>query len=348
MAISFRRHEEGSSLQWQTWWSLSDDDLAKRDIAETNLFLGFGLPPVWGYDIEPYLRKIDEWTELVETATRRAIRRRLKHGADADLSTNQYRILVLITVLQRDLRLRYYLPFSQGDYDGTDSQNLFIHGILDGHGGTCCTMPVLYAAISRRLGYPIKLATAKEHLFCRWDDPDGERFNIEATSLGFHADYDDEHYMTWPGELNPADVKRGWYLKSQSPREELAIFLSHRAHCLLDNFDFAAASTMFSYAHRLMPDFPGYHQSWGIALLLHDVVRHLRKQSAGGRIPERIKIPTPTEEWERQLYPIVQKELTRLLRNRLKQSDEPPYISLYPVYADGGRSSCSTPKSAAS
>ncbi len=90
----------------------------------------------------------------------------------------------MVTVLQRDLGLRYNLAFMEGEDDASDSHNLFIHGPLTGRGFTCVTAPVIYAAIGRRLGYPIKLVHAKQHTFCRWDERDGERFNIEATSPG--------------------------------------------------------------------------------------------------------------------------------------------------------------------
>ena len=63
---------------------------------------------------------------------------------------------------------------------------LFIHGIIDGPGGTCASMPVLYVAVGRRLGYPLKLVEARGHLLLRWDDPLGQRlgtpdvFNVEG------------------------------------------------------------------------------------------------------------------------------------------------------------------------
>ena len=73
-------------------------------------------------------------------------------------------------------------------------------------------MPVLYVAVGRRLGYPLKLATTKGHLFARWDGLDHsypawrERFNIEGTH-GFSS-YPDDYYKTWPFKLtDPAKSK---------------------------------------------------------------------------------------------------------------------------------------------
>lgn len=45
---------------------------------------------------------------------------------------------------------------------------------------------MLYVAIGRRLGYPLKLVECKGHLFVRWEDAK-ERFNIEGTSRGLHG-----------------------------------------------------------------------------------------------------------------------------------------------------------------
>jgi hypothetical protein len=48
---------------------------------------------------------------------------------------------------------------------------------------------VLWAAVGRRLGYPIKLVTGRwrsgnNHLFARWEERGGVCLNIEITSRG--------------------------------------------------------------------------------------------------------------------------------------------------------------------
>ena len=83
-------------------------------------------------------------------------------------------------------------------------------------------MPVMYVAVGRRLGYPLKLVQTRGHLFARWDDPDGkcfgfpETFNVEGAGEGI-ASYDDEHYKTWPEPWTEIDEAEGWYLKSMTP-----------------------------------------------------------------------------------------------------------------------------------
>jgi hypothetical protein len=224
-------------------------------LAEVNLAAAFDLPQAGCFDIPALRGKVDDWAEMVRRLTERSLPRRTRELCFREYSEARFRILVMVTVLQRDLGVRYNLAFMEGEYDASDSRNLFIHGLLSGHGGTCVTTPVLYAAVGRRLGYPIKLVFAKEHAFCRWDDGAGERFNIEATSLGFNQ-RSDEHYLTWPHPITPEELKRGWYLRSLTPREELAFFLSLRGNCCVDNFQMFRAVEAFYYAHQIAPDEP--------------------------------------------------------------------------------------------
>jgi len=127
-------------------------------------------------------------------------------------------------------------------------------------------MPVLYVAVGRRLGYPLKLVLAKAHVFCRWDDG-AERFNIEGAGSGFSS-HPDTHYHKWPKPLSPAEIKQGYYLKSLSSAQELAVFLEARGHCLLDNGRAVDAQVAYAHAHRLAPGSPD-----GLSYLLDAIQR---------------------------------------------------------------------------
>jgi hypothetical protein len=294
---------------------LSDEELGKRDIAEVNLAAAYGLPQADCLDIPALCRKLDHWAGLVRLATENVLGR---HGSDPDYSEYteaQFRMLVMITVLQRNLGVRYNLAFSRGEYDAADSRDLFIHGLLTGHGGTCVTMPMLYTAVGRRLGYPLKLVPAKEHLFCRWDDLRGERFNIEATSPGFTL-RSDEHYLTWPSQISEEELECGWFLHSLSPRQELALFLHERGICCIDNLQMHDAVEAFYYAHQLAPDYPDYHTKWGIAVILARAVDETGRQSEDNSAWPVLRMPAPREDWERRLHPLAEETLRRVLRNR--------------------------------
>ena len=174
----------------------------------------------------------------------------------------------MVTVLQQDFHVRYNPERIQGP-DFRDSRDLFLHGLLGSSfnsqpstlnlpHGTCVSMPVLYVAVGRRLGYPLKLVTTKAHLFARWESPDGkERFNIEATSQGLNC-FPDEYYRTWPVPLTEGEVRSGQYLKSLTPAEELAVFLSARGHCLEAAGRLPEAQLAHAHAHALAPASPVY------------------------------------------------------------------------------------------
>jgi regulator of sirC expression with transglutaminase-like and TPR domain len=140
-----------------------------------------------------------------------------------------------------------------------DSRSVFLHGLLGPERvGTCSSLPVLYVAIGRQLGYPLKLVTTRGHLFVRWEGA-GERFNIEATGHGLNR-FDDEYYRHWPFEVSKAEESAEGYLKSLTPPEELGVFLSIRGMCLRDLGRQAETADAFAIASRLAPDCRSYRQ----------------------------------------------------------------------------------------
>ena len=167
----------------------------------------------------------------------------------------------------RNLGVRYDPACQEGTYCALDPRTLFIHGLLDGHGGTCVTMPILYIAIGRRLGYPLWLVQAREHYFVRWDEP-GERFNVEATTLGF-TPRDDEHFRRWPKPIPDEEIRQGLFLCNLTPREEAAAFYRERGHCWLDHLRTGPALEAFAEAGRLAPKLLGVQCAWAIATILH-------------------------------------------------------------------------------
>jgi hypothetical protein len=167
-----------------------------------------------------------------------------------------FRALCLITVLQRDLGV-HYNPDKIPDDVPFDAADTFIHGALFGPGGTCATMPVVYAAVGRRLGYPIKLVTAKGrvfwHEFARWDEPGGERFNMEATNKGLSV-HPDDYYRTGLYATTPEEEEEGGFLKSKTPRQELSSFLTARGFRWLDCGKRRQALEAFLAACDLRPE----------------------------------------------------------------------------------------------
>jgi hypothetical protein len=311
-------------MDYAYWCGLSEDELARQDIARVNLECAVGLPGTENLDIDACLRKLDQWTELVAIGTKRSLRKRARRIDDPeyrDESEAHFRMLVLVTVLQRNLGVRYSQAFSIGDYDASDARNLFLHGLLTGHGGTCVTMPVLYTAIGRRLGYPLKLVSLPEHMICRWDDPDGERFNIEATSLGFNPQ-PDEYYLNWRRPITPDQVKSGLFLSSMKPKRELAFFLSQRGWCFLDNIDPLRSTEAFCWAARLAPDIESYDEPWALTTVMHRLLLWHKDQPGAPRGTSVLRIRMPETELEKKFFAAANCNFSRILRNRRRRQDE--------------------------
>ena len=221
-----------------------EKSLSKLDIAAMNLICATGLPGAEDLSIADSLEWIDMAARTVDYETQRNYQAFLDNPAAFQYSQARFCILHLVTVLQRQLGVRYNPKWEGITPDaaiprefGADANDVFIHAIVKGIGGTCSSLPVLYVAVGRRIGYPLKLVKALQHLFFRWDDPTGkhwvhpDRFNVEATSPGVHF-LSDEEYKAWPHTIADQDLESGTYLKSLTPDEELAEALVTRANVL--------------------------------------------------------------------------------------------------------------------
>lgn len=249
------------------WSSLSNEEIAKLDLAERAFRISEGLPCPIKLDLSTCRNKLDEWVEYIRWKTELSMRtERFRHPYETDAT---YRMLVLVSLVLRDLGVRYNQNVMKGEFDARDSCSMLLHGILTGRGGSCFTMPLLYTAIGRRLGYPLYLRHANGHTYYRWEDAN-ESFNIEGTCWGFGPE-PDEYFLTI-GErpLSWKDVERG-YFRNLSPREEVAALLMQRGHCLLDHLRFEDALIALYTAHQLHPVFPPIHILYSVSLLLFRV-----------------------------------------------------------------------------
>jgi hypothetical protein len=262
-------------LSLQEFVGFSDRELGRHDIAEVNLACALSLPGSEQLDVGACTAMLDQWADRTRRETARYQSKYVQNPAEFRRSKAYYRILMLITVLQQDFGVRYNSDrIHQPDF--RDANDLFIHGAIFGKGGTCASMPILYVAVGRRLGYPLKLVHAKGHVFARWDDPEGvnplgkERINIEATNCGLNV-FPDEYYRSWPQPLSDAELENGSYLRSLTPREELASFLALRGHCLTDVGRLFEAVEAYRRATEFAPRDPYY------GLFLAETAEKLRR-----------------------------------------------------------------------
>lgn len=236
--------------------ALDPETLVSVDIARMNLLCAQGLPGSEGMDIEKELAVLDQWAAAIKSETDRNLHNFYENPASYENSLGYFKILMLITVLQQDFDVQYNLDRIYKP-DFTDCRDVFLHGLTQGStdekhgGGTCVSMPVLYVAVARRLGYPVKLVTTREHVFARWED-NQDRFNIEATGNGLNT-YPDEYYATWPNTLTQEELASGAYLQSLTPAQELGVFMAARGYVLQDTGKEREAIVAFAYAHMLDP-----------------------------------------------------------------------------------------------
>ena len=181
-------------------------------------------------------------------------------------------------------------------------------------------MPTLRCAIGRRLGYPLFLAHAKEHVFVRWDDPStGERFNFDGTSPGFTA-LDDAHYLDHPVPLTTDDLLQfPSYLKNIPTRsQELALMLGERGQCLLFNLRFLESMISLQYAVAADPDNRHLKDNWAISTMLYEAYSAAQNKAiskARTRFPLRyIRILPSNTPWRKAGYKTADRVLLAIRR----------------------------------
>jgi len=205
------------------------------------------------------LRTIDEWALIVHYFIESRFDLFEKNPAYYENSSTVFRIVRLVRTLQDRCGVRYdpakmHLPFNTPFI----LCDMFIHSVIQGSGDTCASLPVIIAAVGRRLGYPIRLVHVKSHMFARWEDPvTGERINIEWGNPGLNL-HPDDHYRKWPFPIAPIKEEQVGYLKSQSPREELAGFMTRRGLIWWHLNQGRRAVAAFAQAWELNPENQSY------------------------------------------------------------------------------------------
>jgi hypothetical protein len=188
--------------KWEDLVRCTDAELGRLDVASVNLACARGLPGAERIGGASCLRYFDQCARAVRKETSRIQRQFAYHREAYNHSWSFFRSMVLITVLQRDIGVRYNPLLVDREHFFDDSRDVFLH--------------------------PLKLVPARGHLFVRWEDAQ-ERFNIEGTNAGMTSPPDD-YYRTGKYVIAPEVEKETGLLRSQTPREELADFLVQRAY----------------------------------------------------------------------------------------------------------------------
>jgi hypothetical protein len=127
-----------------------------------NLLCAQDLPGAGEANVPGFLAILDQWAGHVKFETERNLHRFRANPAEFDSSEGYFRMLMMAVVMYEDYGIRYNperigLPANMEANDRffADSRDIFLHGLVgDRRLGTCSSMPVLYVAMGRRLGYP--------------------------------------------------------------------------------------------------------------------------------------------------------------------------------------------------
>jgi hypothetical protein len=245
-------------LALRTLVQMKDEQLGRVPIEEVQLACSVGLPGSENIDQAECFNWVRHAAWCVADFTKRNRDDFLSHPEKYQHSVAYFCCLCLTTVLWKYLGVRYNPAKMHNGHQG-DIDDVFIHGPIFGEGGICASLGPLYAAVGRRLGWPIRLGHAFSkknwcgHCFARWDDPNGERMNIEVCELGMSTPSDD-YYRTGIYEVTEREQFRCWILRSATPRQELAYFLGERALLWLDADNYREAANSFAWALALSPE----------------------------------------------------------------------------------------------
>ena len=223
--------------------AMTPEELGKVDVAVVNLRCAEGLPGAEKIDIAAALQKIDGWTARIKEQTDAYAAKLARHPERYGGVLGKYQMDMLTTVLQQDEGVHYdpamidiqekKLEDTPDDTFYDDARHLFVNGLTERQSGTCASMPVFYAAIARRLGYPVRLAQTNGHLYLQWLNDDGSHFNVEATAKGGLMEHPDDYYWHWPRPVSPAQAEKYHFFEPLNARDELATFLNDRAMVLM-------------------------------------------------------------------------------------------------------------------
>lgn len=239
---------------------LSEDKLARVDIARMNLLCAIGLPNTENINLSGYLLVMDKWAGLVKKAEEKYLPTFYRNPTKYENSLSKFKAITLVLTIEEDLKCGYNMELVRSgamkDWKSTrffkDSRDLFLHGLIDRQKGTCSSLPFLVVALGQRCGYPLYLVSCKGHLFCRWQEP-AETFNIEASMRGVDI-FPDSYYLTYPYPFTEAERADEKYLKNHTPLEALSLLMSTRAVCFKANGLYKQAVEAYEISLRGFPN----------------------------------------------------------------------------------------------
>lgn len=327
--------------EWGQWFagfiSSSDEVVDAHDIAEVNLRCSLGLIENIDHLYRDCLGLIGEWSTQLVDYTNNNYRLFESEPESFENSHEMYQAIAMVQFVQTALRVHYNMEFAEGEYNAIDSRNLFLTGVLTGHGGTCVTLPVLYAALGQRVGYPIAVASTWEHFYCVWGEGPNS-FCLEAAGNGFEKRSHD-YYRNFRRPVTARDEQVNGFLRRLSHRELFAHFADQRSNCLQEQFRFDEALEANFLADRLAPHIQQFS--------IHHALTHYTRQLFYllGGVPSLAMFAAleafETDSTSQLAGPDAQRfrsaaiqNLKRILKNRFPESAKPAESTHDKVFAE--------------
>jgi hypothetical protein len=257
-------NSEGRSWLLDHLFEAPPENIAKHcNIQLLNLLCADRLPGNENIDIRACLARFDRLAEFIRGSIERTFR---AYGASRDFSFSRQQtwMAYLVTRMKQAFGAAYSAT-AKADLDAgietplSDASEVFINGLLhadqEHRWGTCTSIPVLVTAIARKLGYPVRLACAHRHRYCRWEGA-GQTFNIEASNPMGMVVHPDEHYRQWRGGLPAPVAGSTFHFRSLTPAEEFATFMQDRVFVLRDAARYDESFLWSARALQFAPDNP--------------------------------------------------------------------------------------------
>lgn len=282
LAVSPEQAEATPLPHWKLLARTPADELARFDPAFVQFVTNMGFPGSERLDPHGCFRRVREMAARTRIYTEQNLWKFRQAPSQFEDSEAYFRALCMVTTLQKEFGIRYDqakvpldVPF--------EVEDTTIQGVVLGDGGTCVSLPVLYASVGRHLGYPIKLVhiwvcQGLGHQIARWDG-DGVRFNIETTGTGLCTPPDD-HYRTGVYQMTPEIEKQGRFLVSETPHGELAYCLRERGRRWREMGNWQYAAEALAWSLWLAPDNVGHENS--LKLLLNEWAQWCHARTPAG------------------------------------------------------------------
>lgn len=203
-SLAFVACAAGDLAPLRAQFQLSDD---KVDYAAAKLVVDRLIDP--GTDTAAVHRQLDEWERAV------------RGNVPANPSARQV-LDALLKTLYEPGTWNQNQPFSYDLTDplGRNPANKLLATYLATRKGNCVSMPILFVILGQRLGLPVALATAPNHILVKFaDDTQQMWLNVEATAGGFKYDSSYQHETG----ITEAALDNGLYLRPLLPHEGVGV-----------------------------------------------------------------------------------------------------------------------------